>query len=621
MAHDILENKVPSYPSTTKDKKWANVLLRMYKEACYNPNVYGEWHHIAAICMFGSIDDLRNYIRLRPELHLMVHAALCYFFPSILSLSRSLIMMLDGAKKGNISKNLSKEELDNYLKRADEEKEIFGFAKRLNAEATSVRTKKLHAMGRIRLIPKGASKGTEAARLKAQRRQLRIKGIYLSGPYTQAEIDLYISRYPPTLGIEFFHFPQDSREARQRKHEDELDEEDMVDLESTDIVTGVNLNCDLLQKQEGNIELTKQIDKYHDEYMEAPAKMNKYTTSQNVKQAICYKILHLLEDSSYRFVTAVDSRDGIVDNYRWFEPTHKVIVHKIGRMLYNLKKGRKRKQAANDNPPSGTYCDGVNMKSIQDQVREKMEQHKIAGKPFPKLPLNTDGEVLLAKGVSQSNRGKYPTYLVWLWYKKKSRYVGTWIQPEEAAQAYRYAQLCASRESSPTDTTTVTPMMKIEKQNETSTKVETTTTTTILQKERTSTTTGTGVTATPTASDNIATTTTSSSRGSGDRRRPSRRARIDADRKIAALAAAEENYTKTTDEEKEEDAVYDDNGDYGVVGEDCFDNADGNDDSTDHPDPSQSDIHTTGVTPCSVEIVDTTGVIPSSVEIVWSMDV
>ena len=77
MVQDILDSNYPYCVSTANNRKWANVLLQMYKEACYETSVYAEWHHITPICMFGSIEDFRNYIRIRPELDLMVHAVLC----------------------------------------------------------------------------------------------------------------------------------------------------------------------------------------------------------------------------------------------------------------------------------------------------------------------------------------------------------------------------------------------------------------------------------------------------------------------------------------------------------------------------------------------------------------
>ena len=338
MALDILDGDWPDLLSSVDDKKWANVLLQMYKEACYDPNEYGEWHHIAPLCLCGSIEDLRNYIRLRPELHLMVHAALLYFFRSKTSLANSLTMMLNCAEKGNLGKNLSEEELENYLKRADEEKELFGFAKRLNSKAASVRMKIFRALGGS-VIATGASYNTESKRLRNQRKQLRIKGVYFSGPYTQEEINLYKARFP-NKEIEFTHFPRDNREVRKRYlcQEHEYDEGFMVDLEDTDIVMNVNSMSRLLYSREGNAKLKRAVNDRYDAYM---AVDSKYTGAKaTAKLAICYEILHLMEDDGYRFVTAVGEKQ---DDFKWFEPTHKVITLFIQRAFQNLT--GKKKQA------------------------------------------------------------------------------------------------------------------------------------------------------------------------------------------------------------------------------------------------------------------------------------
>ena len=136
-----------------------------------------------------------------------------------MSLAQALTMMLDGAEMGNIDKNLSKEEVENYLKRADKEKKIFSFARKLCAKASSLRMKIWQATGAT-VIAKVALENTERTWLKIQRRQLKIKGADLSRPHTPAEIDLYKSRHPK-LGIEFVHFPQDSREVCKRKRDNE----------------------------------------------------------------------------------------------------------------------------------------------------------------------------------------------------------------------------------------------------------------------------------------------------------------------------------------------------------------------------------------------------------------
>ena len=350
MALDILDGDWPDLLSSADDKKWANVLLQMYKEACYDPNEYGEWHHIAPLCMFGSIEDLRNYIRLRPELHLMVHAALLYFFPSKTSLAHALTMMLNCAEKGKMGKNLSKEEFENFLKRADEEKELFGFAKRLNAKASSVRMKIWNATGPT-VIATGASYRTESTRLGKQRKQLRIKGVYLSGPFTQEEINLYKSRFPNKL-IEFSHFPRDSREVSKRYlgHENEYDEGFMVDLEDSDIVMNVNPVSRLLYSREGNAKLKRAVNDRHDAYMAVDSKYSGAKSTE--KLAISYEILHLMEDDGYRFVTAVGEKQ---DDFKWFEPTHQVITLFIQTAFQSLTEKKKKAVLAERKPEKISY--------------------------------------------------------------------------------------------------------------------------------------------------------------------------------------------------------------------------------------------------------------------------
>ena len=88
-----------------------------------------------------------------------------------MSLAQALTMMLDGAEMGNIDKNLSKEEVENYLKRADKEKKIFSFARKLCAKASSLRMKIWQATGAT-VIAKVTLENTEGrTRLKMQRRQ------------------------------------------------------------------------------------------------------------------------------------------------------------------------------------------------------------------------------------------------------------------------------------------------------------------------------------------------------------------------------------------------------------------------------------------------------------------
>ena len=61
--------------------------------------LYGEWHHLWALCVFGSVEDIRNYKRLHPKVHLQVHAALVHFFGYIRELRWALIRLLNSQNK------------------------------------------------------------------------------------------------------------------------------------------------------------------------------------------------------------------------------------------------------------------------------------------------------------------------------------------------------------------------------------------------------------------------------------------------------------------------------------------------------------------------------------------
>ena len=76
LANDVLRD------AKGDDEKWAIILLRSLDEECYDMKIYAEWHHLLPLCMRGSVLDFRNYVRIQPGLHLLVHAALCHFFPS-----------------------------------------------------------------------------------------------------------------------------------------------------------------------------------------------------------------------------------------------------------------------------------------------------------------------------------------------------------------------------------------------------------------------------------------------------------------------------------------------------------------------------------------------------------
>ena len=86
---------------------------------------------------------------------------------------------------------------------------------------------------------------------------------------------------------------------------------------------------------------------------------------------------------------------------------------------------------------SASGCIRSSWKSIRDQVRKQMEQQLKLGTQFPKLPTNTDGEILLTTGLDKT---KSNSYKVRVCFHKKRQYLGCWKRPEQAAQAYRYAK-------------------------------------------------------------------------------------------------------------------------------------------------------------------------------------
>lgn len=72
------------------------MLLSAITDGVYKSNIYGEWHHIRPLCMYGSVELDNNYVQLRRVLHVKVHAALCYFFPSYYPLQNALNGTVNG---------------------------------------------------------------------------------------------------------------------------------------------------------------------------------------------------------------------------------------------------------------------------------------------------------------------------------------------------------------------------------------------------------------------------------------------------------------------------------------------------------------------------------------------
>jgi len=121
--------------STTRDKNYADILVQAVENGVYDPDIYGEWHHLTPLCMFGSFELDENYVRLRPDLHVKVHAALSYFFPSYYPLQESLNFTING---GNHSRSQADVSAIKVLKKDDAWFETIGMARERAAAERSV---------------------------------------------------------------------------------------------------------------------------------------------------------------------------------------------------------------------------------------------------------------------------------------------------------------------------------------------------------------------------------------------------------------------------------------------------------------------------------------------------
>ena len=126
--------------ATGDDEKWAKIILRVCMESCYDINIYAEWHHLVPLCMRGSVHDPSNYVRIQPGLHLLVHAALSYFFPSYSKLQFAVHCMLNG-NHDHTMKKLHGKELANFLQDAEAKEEDYATA-RIEAAKQSKKSKK-----------------------------------------------------------------------------------------------------------------------------------------------------------------------------------------------------------------------------------------------------------------------------------------------------------------------------------------------------------------------------------------------------------------------------------------------------------------------------------------------
>jgi len=227
-AQDILQCS----NSSPVERFWAEVLLKAFDYACYDPDIYAEWHHLTPLCMFGSVEDARNYIRLPPGWHLKVHFALCFFFPSHIPLAYCVKYMMDKGKEMMESK-ISSEEFRKYMNDIEFISTQFAKARIRMAEATSKRMQNNHHA----LNLTNASRKAERWRLAMQRKELRASGAAeLFGEYTKFEVELYCLRWSDLVGLlKFNHFPR-TRKERDLERNEQYEDMEQLKLQDKDIV-------------------------------------------------------------------------------------------------------------------------------------------------------------------------------------------------------------------------------------------------------------------------------------------------------------------------------------------------------------------------------------------------
>lgn len=213
---------------------YADILVQAVENGVYDPDIYGEWHHLTPLCMFGSVELDENYVRLRPDLHVKVHAALSYFFPSYYPLQESLNFTING---GTHSRSQADVSAINVLKNDDAWFETIGMARERAAAERSVamvgntnalkpvsanpvvqanrdtttrcrKRKELEDNGEAvpvelhrrkvgqPIIQGPVTKRMEQARLNNQRTKLKKQGRLFTGKYTAEEINLWNEEHP-----------------------------------------------------------------------------------------------------------------------------------------------------------------------------------------------------------------------------------------------------------------------------------------------------------------------------------------------------------------------------------------------------------------------------------------
>jgi hypothetical protein len=298
------QNILQDSNSSLAERFWAQVLWDAFDYACYIPGIYAEWHHLTPLCMYGSVEDDRNYIRLPPGWHLKVHFALCFFFPTHLPLAYSVQMMLNTRKTALVNK-ISTEEFERYMNDVGTISKAFAEARVRLAKANSERMQNNH----YSLILTNASRETERGRLVQQRKELREAGVVeLFGDFTQFEVDLYCRRWPHLVGqVKFTHFPRCRQEREHERNENYQDMEQLTLQLDKDIIIAKGT-----YKSAANERFKEVVASYFDTYEGMPTRR---TQPGGPKQVLKEEIVNQLIAEGYRFVIGYKPKTENLSSY------------------------------------------------------------------------------------------------------------------------------------------------------------------------------------------------------------------------------------------------------------------------------------------------------------------
>ena len=302
--------------------------MEAFNHAEYDPDIYAEWHHLTPLCMYGSVEDARNYIRLPPGWHLKVHFALCFFFPTHLPLAYSVEFMLNGNKKRLVNK-ISKEEFERYMNDVGNISTAFAEARIRWAQEKSEMMQNNH----LALIVTNASRDTERKRLTRQRKELREAGVVeLFGDFTQFEVDLYCRRWPHLVGqLTFNHFPRSPLEREHERNKNYQSMEQLTLQPDTDIVIWMGRSS-----SPANNHFNEVVAGYFDDHEAMPTRTNQ---PGGPKQVLKEEIVNQLIAEGYRFVIGYKPKTENLSSYEKKNTAFRIVQASVERATLKVESG------------------------------------------------------------------------------------------------------------------------------------------------------------------------------------------------------------------------------------------------------------------------------------------